>query len=269
MSTNKKKAAPKLSRIQELQKKYPGRKPIPPSTRTVVIVLAATVILSLLLVFAFLKKPPAPQALGNKYVTLETSMGTIKLELDGDKAPRTVTQFLENVTGGKYDGLTFHRIMKGFMIQGGDPNGNGTGGKEIPFEKTDISHVRGCHLHGSVTGWRHAVGHAVLYHAGRRNLSGWSICCVRQGHRWYGRRRQACQRAGRREFQHARRNVGPSQENHHHPGDRSRQLGVSHGRKEQGCPYGDIQGHDDTRVVRRSGAQDRRAVHGSGQCRQV
>jgi cyclophilin family peptidyl-prolyl cis-trans isomerase len=94
-------------------------------------------------VFAFLKKPPAPQALGNKYVTLETSMGTIKLELDGDKAPRTVTQFLENVTGGKYDGLTFHRIMKGFMIQGGDPNGNGTGGKEIPFEKTDISHVRG------------------------------------------------------------------------------------------------------------------------------
>src|SRR5450759_634734 len=143
MSTNKKKAAPKLSRTQELQKKYPGRKPIPPSTRTVVIVLAATVILSLLLVFAFLKKPPAPQALGNKYVTLETSMGTFKLELDGDKAPRTVTQFLENVTGGKYDGLTFHRIMKGFMIQGGDPNGNGTGGKEIPFEKTDISHVRG------------------------------------------------------------------------------------------------------------------------------
>jgi len=143
MSTNKKKAAPKLSRTQELQKKYPGHKPIPPSTRTVVIVLAATVILSLLLVFAFLKKPPAPQALGNKYVTLETSMGTIKLELDGDKAPRTVTQFLENVTGGKYDGLTFHRIMKGFMIQGGDPNGNGTGGNEIPFEKTDISHVRG------------------------------------------------------------------------------------------------------------------------------
>ena len=143
MSTNKKKAAPKLSRTQELQKKYPGHKPIPPSTRTVVIVLAATVILSLLLVFAFLKKPPAPQALGNKYVTLETSMGTIKLELDGDKAPRTVTQFLENVVGGKYDGLTFHRVMKGFMIQGGDPNGNGTGGGTIAFEKTGISHVRG------------------------------------------------------------------------------------------------------------------------------
>jgi peptidyl-prolyl cis-trans isomerase B (cyclophilin B) len=143
MSPNNRKATPKVSRTQELQKKYPGHKPIPRSTRTVVITLAATVILSLLLVFVFLKKTPAPQALGNKYVTLETNMGTIKLELDGDKAPRTVTQFLENVVGGKYDGLTFHRVMKGFMIQGGDPDGNGTGGGTISFEKSDISHIRG------------------------------------------------------------------------------------------------------------------------------
>lgn len=143
MSTNKKKATPKVSRTQELQKKYPGHKPIPPSTRTVVITLTATVILSLVLVFAFLKKAQAPQAVGNKYVVLETSMGTIKLELYGDKAPRTVNQFIENVAGGKYDGLTFHRVVKGFMIQGGDPNANGTGGGAIPFEKTDVSHVRG------------------------------------------------------------------------------------------------------------------------------
>ncbi|MCX6085609.1 MAG: peptidylprolyl isomerase [Caldiserica bacterium] len=143
MSTNKKKAGQKPSRTQELQKKYPGHKPIPPSTRTVVITLAATVILSLLLVFVFLRKTPAPQPLGNKYVVLETNMGTIKLELYGDRAPRTVTQFLANVTAGKYDGLTFHRVVKGFMIQGGDPNGNGTGGSAIPFEKTDVSHVRG------------------------------------------------------------------------------------------------------------------------------
>jgi len=143
MSTNKKKVAPKLSRTQELRKKYPGHKPIPPSTRAIIITLAATVILSLLLVFIFLKKAPAPLALGNKYVVLETSMGTIKLELYGDKAARTVAQFLENIMGGKYDGLTFHRVVKGFMIQGGDPNGNGTGGGAIPFEKTDVSHVRG------------------------------------------------------------------------------------------------------------------------------
>ena len=143
MSANNRKATPKPSRTQELQKKYPGHKPIPPSTRTVVITLAATVILSLLLVFIFLKKAQAPQVVGNKYVVLETSMGTIKLELYGDKAPRTITLFLENVVGGKYDGLTFHRVVKGFMIQGGDPNGNGTGGGAVPFEKTDVSHVRG------------------------------------------------------------------------------------------------------------------------------
>jgi peptidyl-prolyl cis-trans isomerase B (cyclophilin B) len=143
MSTNNRKATPKLSRTQELQKKYPGHRPIPPSTRTVVITLAATVILSLVLVFVFLKKAQAPQVVGNKYVVLETSMGTIKLELDGDKAPRTVTQFLENVVGGKYDGLTFHRVMKGFMIQGGDPQGNGMGGGSVRFEGSDVKHIPG------------------------------------------------------------------------------------------------------------------------------
>jgi peptidyl-prolyl cis-trans isomerase B (cyclophilin B) len=143
MSSTKKKAPTKLSRAQELQKKYPGHRPIPPSTRTVVITLAATVVLSLVIVAVFLKKVQTPQLVGTKYVQLETSMGNIKLELDGDKAVRTVVQFLENVNAGKYDGLTFHRVMKGFMIQGGDPNGNGTGGGTIAFEKTDISHVRG------------------------------------------------------------------------------------------------------------------------------
>lgn len=134
----------KSSRVQELQKKYPGHKPIPPSTRTVVITLTTTIVLSLLIVFVFFRRAPAAsQPLGTKTVILETSMGDIKLELDGDKAPRTVSQFLANVTGGKYDGLTFHRVVKGFMIQGGDPKGDGTGGGEIPFENTGISHVRG------------------------------------------------------------------------------------------------------------------------------
>jgi cyclophilin family peptidyl-prolyl cis-trans isomerase len=143
MSSTKKRAPAKLTRVQELQKKYPGHRPIPPSTRTVVITLAVTVVLSLVIVAVFLRKAQTPQLVGTRYVQLETSMGTIKLELEGDKAPRTVTQFLKNVNAGKYDGLTFHRVMKGFMIQGGDPNGNGTGGGTIAFEKTDISHVRG------------------------------------------------------------------------------------------------------------------------------
>jgi len=54
--------------------------------------------------------------------------GTITVELDANQAPATVENFLNLVNEGFYDGLTFHRIISGFMIQGGDPNGNGTGG---------------------------------------------------------------------------------------------------------------------------------------------
>ena len=56
--------------------------------------------------------------------------GTITVELDHDAAPITVDNFVKLARSGFYDGLTFHRIMKGFMIQGGDPKGNGTGGSE-------------------------------------------------------------------------------------------------------------------------------------------
>ncbi len=54
--------------------------------------------------------------------------GTISVELDGDTAPITVQNFMDLANAGFYDGLTFHRIIDGFMIQGGDPNGDGTGG---------------------------------------------------------------------------------------------------------------------------------------------
>ena len=56
--------------------------------------------------------------------------GTIKAELYGDTAPITVANFVKLAKAGFYDGLTFHRIISGFMIQGGDPLGNGTGGSE-------------------------------------------------------------------------------------------------------------------------------------------
>ena len=77
--------------------------------------------------------------------------GTINVELDGDAAPITVANFLDLAGNGFYDGLTFHRIISGFMIQGGDPNGDGTGGAEDTIKgefssngvKNDISHVRG------------------------------------------------------------------------------------------------------------------------------
>ena len=77
--------------------------------------------------------------------------GEIDVELDADTAPITVTNFVKLVQDNFYDGLTFHRIIDGFMIQGGDPNGDGTGGanEDIKGEftnngvKNDISHVRG------------------------------------------------------------------------------------------------------------------------------
>ena len=54
-----------------------------------------------------------------KIVDLETSQGTIRLELDDEKAPLTVKNFLTNVENGHYDGTVFHRVIKGFMVQGG------------------------------------------------------------------------------------------------------------------------------------------------------
>lgn len=77
--------------------------------------------------------------------------GTIELELDADIAPITVDNFAKLVEEGFYDGLTFHRIIDGFMMQGGDPEGTGMGGssKTIKGEfslngvKNTISHVRG------------------------------------------------------------------------------------------------------------------------------
>ena len=89
---------------------------------------------------------------GKHYVTITVkNYGDIKLELDADIAPITVTNFIKLVKEGFYDGLTFHRIISGFMIQGGDPLGDGTGGSseniigefKINGIKNKISHKRG------------------------------------------------------------------------------------------------------------------------------
>ena len=83
-------------------------------------------------------------------ITVE-GYGTITVELDSKAAPKTVENFVSLAKDGFYDGLTFHRIISGFMIQGGDPNGNGTGGsgKNIVGEfssngyENNLKHVRG------------------------------------------------------------------------------------------------------------------------------
>jgi len=67
---------------------------------------------------------------------VETNLGTFKIKLYPDEAPKTVAQIKELVGKGFYDGIIFHRIIAGFVIQGGDPTGTGTGGsgKSIPDE---------------------------------------------------------------------------------------------------------------------------------------
>ena len=69
------------------------------------------------------------QLSGKHHVAIEVNnYGTIEVELDADTAPITVTNFINLANSGFYNGLTFHRVIDGFMIQGGDPNGDGTGG---------------------------------------------------------------------------------------------------------------------------------------------
>ena len=88
--------------------------------------------------------PPADPNKKNSLAVFETSMGTFKVELFEDKAPRTAQNFISLVNKGFYNGLIFHRVIDGFMIQGGDPKGNGTGGPGyvIPDEfHKDLKHT--------------------------------------------------------------------------------------------------------------------------------
>lgn len=74
---------------------------------------------------------------GDKIATVTTNMGEIKIKLFPKYAPKAVENFVTHAKEGYYDGLIFHRVIENFMIQGGDPNGNGTGGESIwgePFE---------------------------------------------------------------------------------------------------------------------------------------
>ena len=81
-----------------------------------------------------------------KYVTIEMDKGTIKAELYTEKAPITTTNFIGLANSKFYDGLTFHRVEPGFVVQGGDPKGDGTGGsgKSIMLEvRPSWKHVKG------------------------------------------------------------------------------------------------------------------------------
>lgn len=85
---------------------------------------------------------------GKHTVVIKTTLGDMTLELDADKAPKTVTNFVTLAKSGYYNGLNFHRVIPRFMIQGGDPSGDGTGGASVfgaTFEDeiNDMKLVRG------------------------------------------------------------------------------------------------------------------------------
>ncbi len=106
--------------------------------------------------------------------------GTIALELDADVAPITVENFAQLVNEGFYNGLTFHRIISGFMIQGGDPQGTGMGGsdKEIKGEfaangvKNSISHTRGVISMARATAYDSASSQFFIVHQDSKFLDG-------------------------------------------------------------------------------------------------
>ncbi|MCX5703684.1 MAG: peptidylprolyl isomerase [Candidatus Omnitrophica bacterium] len=84
-------------------------------------------------------------AMDEKIVVLETNQGAIEIKLDPLVAPKACENFSKLVEKGYYDGLIFHRVIKGFMLQGGDPTGTGRGGESIwgkPFEDEVVSNVQ-------------------------------------------------------------------------------------------------------------------------------
>ena len=83
----------------------------------------------------FNKPPPMTIDPAKKYTaTMETSCGKITIDLDAKAAPKTVNNFVFLAKQKYYDGLTFHRVVKDFVIQGGDPKGTGSGGPGYEFE---------------------------------------------------------------------------------------------------------------------------------------
>ena len=103
--------------------------------------------LLLLVILAACKNETAKEAETKmKIAVIETEKGIIKAELYTDKAPITTKNFIDLANSGFYNGLTFHRVKPGFVIQGGDPKGDGTGGSEktIPLEASpELKHIKG------------------------------------------------------------------------------------------------------------------------------
>lgn len=112
-------------------------------------------------------------------ITVE-NYGVITVQLDAKTAPITVANFVKLANEGFYDGLTFHRIFSGFMIQGGDPNGNGTGGSSQRIKgefsangvQNDLKHTRGVLSMARSSAMDSASSQFFIMHADAPHLDG-------------------------------------------------------------------------------------------------
>jgi hypothetical protein len=93
--------------------------------------------------------------------TMETNKGTIELELFAEHAPITVNNFVFLSREGYYDGVTFHRVISNFVIQGGDPTGTGGGGPGYTFQDEFAGNP---HKHGTGQSWSRHQRLAILHH---------------------------------------------------------------------------------------------------------
>ena len=121
---------------------------------------------------------------------MNTTLGTIGLELFDDDAPKTVANFRKLAADGFYDGIIFHRVIPDFMIQGGCPQGTGTGGPGYTFEDEFNSHkvVRGA-LAMANAGPEHQRLAVLHRHRRQRSLARRQAHRLRPGHGGNGRRR--------------------------------------------------------------------------------
>lgn len=132
--------------------KQPEKKKRWPLVVALVVVLCAALCVGLYGLLGGESEPKVEYLTGTHYVEIDVKdYGVIKAELYADIAPITVTNFMKLVNEGFYNNLTFHRIISGFMIQGGDPLGTGRGGSDEKITgefkangiTNNLSHVRG------------------------------------------------------------------------------------------------------------------------------
>ncbi len=143
----------------------------------------ALLVLAICLVIIMLPKGDGAGSSGKEIYAdiIIKNYGTITVKLEPDKAPETVENFVKLAESGFYDGLTFHRIMEGFMMQGGDPKGNGTGGsdKEIKgefaangFSQNDLPHTAGAISMARSNDYNSASSQFFIMHKTNNSLNG-------------------------------------------------------------------------------------------------